>query len=78
MKNIKCCLHGHVYSDASLEVNVVDERDGHLICRVRNSCLRCGEPYEDIVQIPIPKWLCKKREGEEDEREEVHRQGKVD
>ena len=67
MKNIMCLLGNHIYSDASAEVNAVDERDGCLICRVRNFCLRCGKPYEDIVQIPIPKWLCKKREGEEDE-----------
>jgi len=67
MKNIMCLFGHHVYSQASAEVNVVDERSGHLICRVRNSCLRCGEPYEDIVQIPIPKWLCKKMKGEEDE-----------
>lgn len=67
MKNIMCLLGNHVYSQASAEVNAVDERNGYLICRVRNCCLRCGKPYEDIICIPIPKWLCKKREGEEDE-----------
>ena len=67
MKNIMCLFGKHVYSQASAEVNAVDERDGYLICRVRNCCLRCGKPYEDIICIPIPKWLCRKREGEEDE-----------
>lgn len=67
MKNIMCLLGNHVYSDASAEIYAVDERDGHLIFRVRNCCLRCGKPYETIIKTPIPKWLCKKREGEEDE-----------
>jgi len=67
MKNIMCLFGHHVYSQASAEVNVVDERDGHLVCRVRNCCLRCGKLYEDI---PMPMYLffpnCGARmEGEE-------------
>lgn len=60
MKNIKCLLGMHSYSDAFLELKVVDERDGHLICRARNCCVNCGEAYEFIVSIPFPKWLSKR------------------
>lgn len=67
MKNIMCLFGNHFYSQASAEVNAVDERDGYLICHVRNCCLFCGKPYEDIICVPIPKWLCKKRDGEKDE-----------
>ncbi len=67
MKNIKCLFGNHVYSDAAAEIYAVDKRDGYLICRVINYCLRCGKPYEDIIQTPIPKWFCKKEEGEDDE-----------
>lgn len=57
MKRIKCLLGMHEYSQVSSEVKVVDERHGYLICRVRNCCVNCGKPYEDIIPIPIPKWL---------------------
>lgn len=62
MKNIKCLFGNHVYSDASLEVNVVDKKDGYLVCHVMNYCLHCGKPYEVFTCIPIPKWFCEKRE----------------
>ena len=57
MNNLKCLLGMHSYSNAYLEFNLVDKRDGHFIFRVRNSCIRCGKPYEDIISMPIPEWL---------------------
>lgn len=65
MRNIKCLLGMHTYSDAFLELKVVDERSGHLICRVRNCCLNCGKTFEDIVSIPLPEWLSRKDEVKE-------------
>lgn len=65
MKNIKCLLGMHSYSQASAEVKVVDERRGYLICRVRNCCVCCGKPMEDIISIPFPEWLSRMDEGEE-------------
>lgn len=65
MKNIKCLLGMHSYSQVSAEVKVVDERSGYLICRVRNCCVYCGKAMEDIIPIPLPEWLSRKDEVEE-------------
>ena len=62
MKNIKCLLGMHSYSQASAELKAIDERDGYLICRVRNCCVCCGKAREDIIPIPFPEWLSRKDE----------------
>ena len=63
MKPVKCMLGMHSYSQASAEV--IDERNGYLICQVRNCCVNCGKAIEDIIPIPLPEWLSKKDKVEE-------------
>lgn len=65
MKDIRCVLGCHAYSQAETKVKVVDEREGYLIARVNACCIRCGKSYEDIVAIPFPEWLQRKEESDE-------------
>lgn len=65
MKNIKCLLGMHSYSQASAEVKATDFRLGYMICRVRNCCVNCGKAFEDLVVIPLPEWLSRTDEVKE-------------
>ena len=66
MKNLFCLFGRHQYPLSSLETKAVDERDGYLICRVSMCCNKCGEPFKDIIAVPITEWLQRERIGEED------------
>ena len=67
MKPIRCFFGMHRYKPSEVEVYFVGDENDTAKYRAIHRCCDCGKPYEDIICIPIPKWLCRKREGEEDE-----------